>query len=258
MKLINKANLHLSLRVTAGILATANPSSGHFIDGISYTKQFNIPSPILNRFDVIFAMKDVADIKRDEAIADVMIKRECGKIESPYSMDEMKKFFAYVRATPNPKITDEIATQLKKIYSGARNQISKNLIINPRFMEALNRMIKASAKMRLSGEVEEKDIKLAMEILSKSHFKISEYKKLDNIKPNNSESETRIDLKKNDSFVSSPLSGKSKLTKNDSLLKTNKTNKTNITNITNKTINTSLLDITKITEEENKTLEASN
>ena len=69
---------------------------------------------------------------------------------------------------------------------------------------------------------------------------------------------TRIDLKKNDSFVSSPLSGKSKLTKNDSLLKTNKTNKTNITNITNKTINTSLLDITKITEEENKTLEASN
>ena len=42
-------------------------------------------------------------------------------------------------------------------------------------MEALNRMIEASAKIRLSEKVEEKDIKVALEILSKSHFKANEY-----------------------------------------------------------------------------------
>lgn len=187
---INKANLHLSLRVTAGILATANPISGHFIDTIDYTKQFNIPSPILNRFDVIFAMRDIPNLEKDEAIADVMIKRERGEIETPYSMDEMKKFFAYVRATPNPELTDKIAKQLKKIYSGSRNQETKNLIINPRFMEALARMIKASAKMRLSKVVEEKDIELAIEILSKSHFKISEYEKFNFKNSGDQEEET--------------------------------------------------------------------
>ena len=41
---INKANLHVNLKVTAGILATANPKNGHFVDDVPYNRQFNIPS----------------------------------------------------------------------------------------------------------------------------------------------------------------------------------------------------------------------
>ena len=46
-------------------------------------------------------------------------------------------------------------------------------------MESLTRLIRASAKIRLSEKVEEKDIIQAMEILSKSHYQISEYNKFD-------------------------------------------------------------------------------
>jgi len=173
---INKANLHVNLKVTAGVLATANPEKGHFIEGIPYNKQFNIPSPILNRFDVIFIMKDIPNKDRDEAIADLMIKRKRGEIKPKYSIDDLKKFFAYVRNSEDPEITDEIANRLKSIYSSSRNKRNSDVIINPRFMEALNRMIEASAKMRLSKVVEEKDIERALDILSESHFKANEYK----------------------------------------------------------------------------------
>ena len=173
---INKANLHVNLKVTAGVLATANPKNGHFISDVSYNKQFNIPSPILNRFDEVFIMKDIPDKKRDEAIADIMIRRKRGQIKPKYSINDLKKFFAYVRNTQDPEVSDEIANKLKEIYSDSRKNRNTDVIINPRFMEALSRMIEASAKMRLSKTVEEKDIERALEILSHSHFKANEYK----------------------------------------------------------------------------------
>ena len=173
---INKANLHVNLKVTAGVLATANPEKGHFVEGIPYNKQFNIPSPILNRFDVIFIMKDIPNKERDEAIADIMIKRKRGEIKPKYSNEELRKFFAYIRNSKDPIISDDIANRLKEIYSDSRKRRNTDVIINPRFMEALNRMIEASAKMRLSEVVEEKDIERALVILSESHFKSNEYK----------------------------------------------------------------------------------
>ncbi len=173
---INKANLHVNLKVTAGVLATANPKSGHFISDIPYNKQFNIPSPILNRFDTVFIMKDIPNKERDEAIADIMIKRKRGEIKPKYSIEQLRRFFAYIRSSEDPEVTDEIADKLKGIYSDSRKNRNADVIINPRFMEALSRMIEASAKMRLSKVVEEKDIERALKILSESHFKANEYK----------------------------------------------------------------------------------
>jgi len=121
-------------------------------------------------------MKDIPNTERDEAIADIMIKRKRGGIKPKYSIEDLRKFFAYVRNSEDPEVTDRIANKLKNIYSSSRKNRNADVIINPRFMEALSRMIEASAKMRLSSEVEEKDIERALEILSESHFKANEYK----------------------------------------------------------------------------------
>ena len=88
----------------------------------------------------------------------------------------MRKFFAYVRNSEDPKVDDDIAKKLKEIYSDSRKNRNADVIINPRFMEALNRMIEASAKMRLSNKIEDKDIERSLNILSESHFKANEYK----------------------------------------------------------------------------------
>lgn len=180
---INKANLHVNLKVTAGVLATANPEKGNFIENIPYNKQFNIPSPILNRFDQVFIMKDIPNKERDEAIAEIMIRRKKGEIKPKYSIDDMRRFFVYVRNTLDPEVTEDIADKLKSIYSDSRSNRNSDIIINPRFMEALSRMIEASAKMRLSDKVENKDIERSLKILSESHFKANEYSKFgfDNI-----------------------------------------------------------------------------
>ena len=50
------------------------------------------------------------------------------------------------------------------------------MVINARFVEAMTRLLKASAKLRMSEKVEVKDIERALDILKHSHYATSEYK----------------------------------------------------------------------------------
>jgi len=176
---INKASQHMKLKVTAGTLACANPRGGQFNPNRSIVEQFDIPSPILNRFDLIFVMKDKVERNKDKSIATRMIQRERGKIVPEYSKDFLKKFFVYIRHLEDPVIDDEIENILINLYSSTRIFKTKDLMINPRFLESLIRLIKASAKIRMSCKIEKEDILRALKILSKSHYQIQEYKHFD-------------------------------------------------------------------------------
>jgi len=173
---INKANQHLTLKVTSGMLATANPEKGMFEFEKPVTSQFNIPKAILNRFDIIFAMKDKPKDEDDKLIARKIINREREKIESKYDIEFLTKFFAYIRNAPKPEIDNKMQDILEKVYVRLRKQQVNMLTINPRFLVSLNRLIKASAKIRLSDKVEEKDVDRALEILAASHFQTIQYK----------------------------------------------------------------------------------
>lgn len=172
---INKANLHVQMKVTCGILAVANPIYGHFKTDAkeSLAEQFNIPTPILNRFDTIFMMRDEVNGDNDKKIAERMMKRHTGKLEPEHSLECLKKYFAYVRHSEEPEIEQDIIELMKDIYSSARKSHG-NVKINPRFFESLTRMSSASAKMRLSNKVEKKDIGVALKILAKSQYGINE------------------------------------------------------------------------------------
>ena len=172
---INKANLHVKMKVTCGILSVANPLYGHFKNDAKETlaEQFNIPSPILNRFDTVFMMRDQVNEKNDKKIAEIMMRRHNGNLDLEYSAEFLKEYFAYVRYFPEPEIKKEISELMKEIYSAARTSHG-NLRINPRFFESLTRMSSASAKMRLSPTVEAKDIKMVLKILSKSQYELNE------------------------------------------------------------------------------------
>jgi len=172
---INKANLHVNLKVVAGILATANPRYGSFKQNQEIIPQFNIPTPIINRFDEIFIMRDHVEENRDKEIAKRMIERERKNIIPKYSKDFLKKFFVYIRNFEEPEIDDALAQKLQVVYAHIRKDKTENLMINPRFIEALTRLIKASAKIRLSQYIEGKDVQRALNILKKSHFQLSEY-----------------------------------------------------------------------------------
>lgn len=172
---INKANLHVQMKVTCGILAVANPIHGHFRTDVkeSLAEQFNIPTPILNRFDTVFMMRDEVNDDNDKKIAETMMKRHIGELKPEYSPEFLKKYFAYVRHSEDPTINRDVTDLMREIYSYARKSYG-NVTINPRFFESLTRMSCASAKLRLSKEVEKKDLKLALKILSKSQYSIDE------------------------------------------------------------------------------------
>ena len=173
---INKANIHVQMKVTSGILAAANPIHGHFKDDpkLSVQEQFNIPSPILNRFDSIFVMRDEVNEEKDKAIAKKMIQRQRGNLESTYNIPFLKKFFAYVKHFPEPKIDNETQDLFEEVYHKARKTFNQGVKINPRFLESLTRMSIASAKIRQSEKIELKDINVALRILSQTQYKISE------------------------------------------------------------------------------------
>ena len=172
---INKANLHVQMKVTSGIIAAANPIHGHFkLDSkLSFQEQFNMPTPILNRFDSIFVVQDNVDIKSDEKIAEKMIKRHRGILKQDYEKNFLRKFFAFIKNLEEPIISEEIQRLFKEIYAKVR-QTSLGTNINPRFLESLTRMAVASAKLRQSKSIEKKDISIALKILSVSQYKINE------------------------------------------------------------------------------------
>lgn len=171
---INKANLHVQMKVTCGMLAVANPIHGHFKEDSDKTihEQFNIPSPILNRFDTIFMMRDVVHEDNDKLVADRMIMRHAGELKPNYSIGFLKKYFAYVRNSEEPEIPQEIKELLKEVYSVSRKNQANGVRVNARFFESLTRMSSAAAKMRLSKKIEKKDVKTALSVLSESQYNI--------------------------------------------------------------------------------------
>ena len=72
----DKATIHTKLKALSGVLATANPIHGLFKSNEDLVKQFNLSPPIINRFDLIFVMKDAIDEKSDKFIAKKMNQRE--------------------------------------------------------------------------------------------------------------------------------------------------------------------------------------
>jgi len=173
---IDKANLHVKMPVTCGILAAANPKHGHFKESSAepVAEQFNIPTPILNRFDTIFVLKDKIDSRTDELIAERMIERHRGIKNNTYDEGFLKNFFAYIKLSDEPTISSEMQNFMKKVYQVARETAYSGVCINPRFLESLTRMSIASAKLRQSKTIDEKDIGVALRVLAQSQYKVSE------------------------------------------------------------------------------------
>ena len=171
----DKATIHTKLKAPAGVLATANPIHGSFKEEEDLVTQFNLSSPIINRFDLIFVIKDQVKESDDEKIAQRMNQREMNDLNVEYDSEFLKRFFVYIKNQPNPIFSKEISQKICKIYAVLRRYKTNTMNINPRVHEAFLHLCKASAKLRLSNEVGEKDIERALEILSHSYFRIPSY-----------------------------------------------------------------------------------
>ena len=170
---IAKANIQATLRCETTVLAAANPKFGRFDPYGIIAEQIDLPPTLINRFDLIFPIKDLPNREKDEMTASFILSlhQNPEKAQSEIPTTLLKKYFAYVRQRIQPKMTDQAVEELKEYYISMRNSGAnaeggiKSIPITARQLEGLVRLSEASAKIRLSKTVTKKDALKAIEMI---------------------------------------------------------------------------------------------
>ncbi len=168
---ISKANIQATLIARTTVLAAANPKFGRFDPYGIIADQIDLPPTLINRFDLIFPIKDLPEETRDEKMAKhILTLHQSPDIQEPeIPTNLLRKYIAYARQKINPRLTDGALEEIKDFYlrmrkSGGEGAI-KTIPISPRQLEALIRLSEASARTRLDDRVTRKDAKKAIELL---------------------------------------------------------------------------------------------
>lgn len=169
---ISKANVQASLRAETSVLAAGNPKFGRFDPYQPIASQVDIQPTLLNRFDVIFMLRDMPDRSKDDAIATHVLNehQNIGNIGS-IEPDLFRKYIAYAKQRIKPVLTDEAVFEIKNFYVSLRNtNVSASdglqpIPITARQLEALVRLGEASARSRLSEKVEKRDAIRAINLM---------------------------------------------------------------------------------------------
>ena len=169
---ISKANVQATLQAQTSVLAAGNPKLGRFDPFQPIAQQISLPPALINRFDVIFVLRDLPDKFKDEAIAThVLGQYQTGKMNIAIPRELFRKYVAYAKQKIKPILTDEAVKEIKEFYVKMRNSqgFSDSLMppvpISARQLEALVRLSEAHAKMRLSKKVTKEDTQIAIDII---------------------------------------------------------------------------------------------
>lgn len=169
---VSKANVQARLRAETSVLAAANPKFGRFDPYQPIAQQIDLPPTLINRFDVIFPLRDLPNKEKDELIAThVLLEHQKLGEDMLIPKELLRKYVAYAKQRVVPFLTDEAVEEIKRFYVELRNMpVSSEGNIRPipisaRQLQALIRMSEASAKMRLSDKVTTDDAKRAIDIM---------------------------------------------------------------------------------------------
>lgn len=169
---ISKANVQATLKAATSVLAAANPKFGRFDPYQSIAQQIDLPPSLINRFDVIFTMRDIPNKSNDDKVAKHILKsHKQGEKEMIIPRDLYRKYVAYAKQRFKPKLSEDAIEELRNFYVELRNKpVSSESSMRPipisaRQLQALVRMAEAAAKLRLGEIVTKEDAKEAIELM---------------------------------------------------------------------------------------------
>lgn len=170
---IAKANIQATLTCRTTVLAAANPKFGRFDPYKPVAEQINLPPALINRFDLIFPIRDLPDKVKDSKIAQHILEqhREPKSVKPEIPVETLRKYIAYVKQRIDPVLTEPAMQEIKSFYVGLRtsertgNEGVKPIPITPRQIEALIRLAEGSARIRLSKKITKTDTKRAIDLL---------------------------------------------------------------------------------------------
>ena len=173
---IAKANIHATLNAQTSILAAANPKFGRFDPYDPIAKQIDLPPTLLNRFDLIFPIRDIPNAERDDKIAQHILElaQDPNAKKPEISSELLRRFIAYAKQKCFPKLTSGAMEEIKQFYVTLRAGAAKDegeikaIPISARQLEALVRLSEASARLRLADKVTRSDAQRAIRLLKSS------------------------------------------------------------------------------------------
>ncbi|HII30279.1 AAA family ATPase [Candidatus Woesearchaeota archaeon CG08_land_8_20_14_0_20_47_9] len=171
---ISKANIQATLLARTTVLAAANPKFGRFDPYGIIAEQIDLPPALINRFDLVFPIKDIPDAERDDRIASHILHLHKSPDFEDVEIDSglLRKYLAYARQNISPVLTENAVKEIKKYYVEMRNtntgedQATRAIPISARQLEALVRLSEASARARLSPRVTKRDARRAIDLLN--------------------------------------------------------------------------------------------
>jgi replicative DNA helicase Mcm len=170
---ISKANIQATLRAETTVLAAANPKFGRFDPYETIAKQIDMPATLINRFDLIFPIKDLPEGSKDEKMAKFILNLhqnpDSEKPDIPTNL--VRKYIAYAKQNFRPRLSDSAVEEIKNYYlkmraSGSGEGGIKSIPISARQLEGLIRLSEAAAKLRLSNRATKKDARRAINLLN--------------------------------------------------------------------------------------------
>lgn len=168
---INKGGINLILNARCSILAAANPKLGRYNPHATIAENINnLPITILNRFDLIFIMRDTPDEEKDAATSEIILDL---MVDEPnlLTLKQLKQYIAYSKQI-KPKLTEKVARHISDFYVKLRQQskgdIEAAIMITPRQLESIIRLTKAHARAHLREEVIQEDADAAIDLFRES------------------------------------------------------------------------------------------
>ncbi|KAF1078372.1 minichromosome maintenance protein MCM [Methanogenium sp. MK-MG] len=198
---IAKAGITATLRSRCSLLGAANPKMGRFDEYAPIAEQINMPPSLLSRFDLIFIMEDKPEEKLDRAIGEHILKshsvgeliqhnkkfpmegidedyitRQLAPVTPEIDPTIFRKYIAYAKRNCFPILSDEAREHLIGYYLNLRSLADDNtkpVPVTARQLEGLVRLSEASARIRLSNEIEFSDADRVIEIADRCLKKVA-------------------------------------------------------------------------------------
>ena len=172
---ISKANIQATLLSQTSVLAAANPKYGRFDPYQPPPTQIDLPPTLINRFDLMFVIRDIPNLVTDERIATHVLKLQ-GDIESAQSEIEhslLRKYIAYSKQNCFPKLGKEAQRIIRDYYVKIRSTATgedgiKSIPISARQLQAIIRLAEASARIRLAKQVTKSDAERAIRLVEET------------------------------------------------------------------------------------------
>lgn len=198
---IAKAGITATLRSRCALLGAANPKMGRFDEYAPIAEQINMPPSLLSRFDLIFIMEDKPEQKLDRAIGEHILKshsvgeliehndkfpiegineeyitQQLAPVTPEIEPEIFRKYIAYAKRNCFPILSDDARETLISYYLNLRNiadDNSKPVPVTARQLEGLVRLSEASARIRLSNEIEVFDAERVIAIADRCLKKVA-------------------------------------------------------------------------------------